>query len=122
MKRTLSLLFGVAHLFLATEAAAADPDRGEELYGSRCAGCHSLDNNRIGPMHRRVFGRVAGTVPDFAYSDAVRDSTVVWDDASLDAWLTNPQAFIPGQRMFVSVGKADERADIIAFLRRESGE
>ena len=83
VKRTLSLLFGVAHMFLATEATAADPDRGEELYGSRCAGCHSLDNNRIGPLHRGVFGREAGTVPDFAYSDAVRQSKVIWDT---EAW------------------------------------
>ncbi len=122
MKRTLSLLFGVAHMFLATEATAADPDRGEELYGSHCAGCHSLDNNRIGPLHRGVFGREAGTVPDFAYSDAVRQSKVIWDTESLDAWLTNPQAFIPGQRMFLSVSSVGERADIIAYLRRESKE
>ena len=120
MKHILSLALAVTVMLHAGELRAADADRGEKLYGSRCAGCHSLDQNRIGPLHRGVFGREAGTVADFDYSDALHDSKVVWDDQSLDAWLADPQAFIPGQRMFFSLRKADERGDIIAYLRRES--
>ena len=102
-------------------AAAADATYGQELYESRCGGCHSLDANRVGPAHRGVYGRKAGAVPDFNYSTAVRKSAVVWEAKTLDAWLTNPQALIPGQRMNFRIAAAEDRADIIAYLRKESG-
>lgn len=102
-------------------AAAADAQHGQELYESRCGGCHSLDANRIGPAHRGVYGRKAGSAPNFAYSTAVKSSTVVWEEKTLDAWLTNPQALIPGQRMNFRVAAAGDRADIIAYLRQQSG-
>ena len=110
--------FGLA---VAAEAAAADADRGKELYESRCGGCHSLDANRVGPAHRGVFGRTAGTAPGFSYSAAVKNSGVVWNDRTLDAWLTNPQALIPGQRMNFRVALPEDRTDIIAYLRQQSG-
>jgi cytochrome c len=102
-------------------AAAADAAHGQELYESRCGGCHSLDANRAGPAHRGVYGRKAGSAPNFNYSSAVRTSTVVWEEKTLDAWLANPQALIPGQRMSFRVALPRDRADIIAYLRRESG-
>ena len=105
----------------AAEAAAADAGRGQELYDSRCGGCHSLDANRVGPAHRGVYGRKAGSAPNFNYSSAVKGSTVVWEEKTLDAWLTNPQALIPGQRMNFRVAAAEDRADIIAYLRQQSG-
>jgi cytochrome c len=116
----------VAALFLSIAAAsfvhaAGDATRGEQLYESRCIACHSLDANRVGPMHRGVYGRKAGSVPDFAYSVALTSSTVVWSDTTLNRWLTDPEALIPGQRMNFRVMSADDRADIITFLRRESG-
>jgi cytochrome c len=116
----------VAALFLSTAAsnlvhAAGDATRGEQLYESRCMACHSLDANRVGPMHRGVYGRKAGSVPDFAYSVALTSSPIVWSDTTLNRWLTDPEALIPGQRMNIRVLSADDRADLIAFLRRESG-
>jgi cytochrome c len=102
-------------------AAAADAARGQELYESRCGGCHSLDANRVGPAHRGVFGRKAGSAPNFGYSTPVKSSTVVWEERTLDAWLTNPQAVIPGQRMNFRVALPEDRADIIAYLRQQSG-
>lgn len=121
MRASPSLL-AMALLLAATDrAVAADAARGQELYESRCGGCHSLDANRVGPAHRGVYGRKAGSAPNFSYSAAVKNSTVVWEEATLDAWLTNPQALIPGQRMNFRVATADDRADIIAYLRRESG-
>jgi cytochrome c len=105
----------------AADAAAADAGRGQELYDSRCGGCHSLDANRVGPAHRGVYGRKAGSAPNFAYSPAVRNATVVWQEKTLDAWLTNPQALIPGQRMNFRVALPEDRADIIAYLRQQSG-
>jgi cytochrome c len=106
---------------LARGAAAADAEHGKELYESRCGGCHSLDSNRVGPAHRGVFGRTAGTAPNFGYSAAVKNSGVVWGEKTLDAWLTNPQALIPGQRMNFRIALPEDRADIIAYLRQQSG-
>lgn len=110
-----------AVLFCSPSFANGNPERGKELYESRCIGCHSLDANRIGPKHRGVFGRKAGAVSEFRYSTGVGSSTVVWNEATLDRWLTNPQGFIAGARMGFRVGDAADRADLIAFLKRESG-
>jgi cytochrome c len=116
-----SLVFCVAAVAMAgAPAEAADVDRGGDLYESRCCGCHSLDTNRVGPMHRGVFGRKAGSVAGFAYSPAVRNATLVWNEATLDRWLANAQAVVPGTRMNFRVANAEDRADIIAFLKRES--
>ena len=115
-------LAAVALLALsAGDATAADAGRGKDLYESRCTGCHSLDANRVGPAHRGVYGRKAGSAANFSYSTAVRASTVVWQERTLDAWLTNPQALIPGQRMNFRIALSEDRADIIAYLRQQSG-
>jgi cytochrome c len=101
--------------------ADGDAVRGEQLYESRCIACHSLDANRVGPRHRGVYGRQAGAVPDFPYSAALASAKIIWSETTLNRWLTDPEALIPGQRMNIRVPSADDRADIIAFLRRESG-
>jgi cytochrome c len=93
-----------------------DAERGKALYDSRCTACHSLDHSRIGPAHRGVFGRHAGHVVGYDYSPALRRSQVVWNARSLDRWLTNPELFIPGQKMGYTVPDAQDRVDIIAFL------
>jgi cytochrome c len=72
-------------------------------------------------MHRGVYGRKAGAVAGFTYSPAVKTAAVVWDESTLDRWLTNPQSLIPGTRMTFRVALPEDRADIIAFLKRESG-
>ena len=110
------LLVAISHPALAN----GNPERGRDLYESRCIGCHSLDANRIGPSHRGVFGRKAGSVEGFTYSPAVKGSAVVWDQDTLTRWLTNPQEVIPGQRMNFRVSQPQDRADIVAYLRRES--
>lgn len=112
------LAIGVA---ITPARADSDPERGARLYESRCVGCHSLDANRIGPRHRGVYGRRAGSVPGFDYSSALKNAAIVWDAAMLDRWLANPQALVPGQRMNFRVTAERDRADIIAYLKRESG-
>lgn len=115
---TISRSLVVAGLLLAPGiAGAGDAERGRDLYESRCGGCHSIEANRVGPMHRGVFGRKAGSVADFAYSPAVKASPIIWNDETLDRWLSGPQKLIPGQRMNFSVGEAQDRADIIAYLK-----
>ena len=105
-------------VMLASPAhAAGDAANGQTLYEARCTGCHSVDENSVGPAHRGVFGRKAGTRDGYAYSNALKASPIVWNEATLDAWLTEPEKLIPGQLMNVQVSDAKARADIVAFLR-----
>src|SRR3954471_21419063 len=92
-----------------------DATRGAVLYQA-CMACHSLDEDDVGPRHRGVVGRTAGSVPGFAYSPALRNSHLVWGADTLDRWLTNPQALVPGARMFFAMPNAQDRADVIAWL------
>src|SRR5262245_3871878 len=107
-------------VLLAAQASfshAADAGRGKQLYESRCIGCHSIDENRVGPAHRGVFGRKAGSVEGYDYSPALKSSRLIWGEKTLDRWLTNPEAAIPGQKMGFSVPSANDRADLIEYLR-----
>jgi cytochrome c len=99
-------------------SAAGDPARGEKLYG-RCQGCHSIDVNRVGPRHQGLLGRMAGSLEDYNYSDAMKASGVVWDEATLDQFLTAPREFVKGTKMpFAGMKDAEERADLIAYLKQ----
>jgi cytochrome c len=100
----------------APSFAAGDAAHGAKVYQD-CMICHSLDKNEIGPMHRDVFGRKAGSVADYDYSAALKASNIVWNDTTLDKWLTDPQALVPGTKMTFSVDDAQDRADVIAFLK-----
>lgn len=111
----LGLILAAAAARAEDTALKGDPQHGKVLYGG-CMGCHSLDDNDVGPMHRGVVGRKAGSVPDYAYSAALKASGIVWDPASLDRWLSNPQKLVPGAKMYYSVPDAQSRADIIAYL------
>ena len=109
----------------AAVAAAGDPARGKTLF-LQCRACHSLaaesEPGKIGPTLYGVIGRVAGSVPGFAYSDAVAKSGITWTPEQLDRWLTRPSDFLPDNRMvFVGIQNPQDRADIIAFIRQESG-
>jgi len=98
--------------------AAGDPAKGEALY-ARCQGCHSIERNRVGPMHQGLFGRAAGSVAGFAYSKAMRESGIVWDEASLDDFLAHPRETVPGTKMtYAGIADAQERADLIAWLKQ----
>ncbi|MFC5497431.1 c-type cytochrome [Caenimonas terrae] len=115
MKTTI--LLGAALAIVAAHArAAGDAARGQQLYALRCAACHSIDYNGVGPAHKDLIGRRAGTAPGYSYSPALKNSTVVWDEASLTRWLSGPEQFIPGQKMFFSIPDPQERADIVAWL------
>ena len=93
-----------------------DANHGKTLYQA-CAACHSVDENDIGPMHRGVVGRRAGSVPDYNYSAALKNSGITWDAAQLDRWLINPSAMVPGTKMFFKLDDAQMRADVIAYLK-----
>lgn len=114
------VVLAAASVYAATAPAkvAGDATRGKTLYQA-CMGCHSLDEDDVGPRHRGVVGRTAGTVPGYAYSPALKNSHIVWDPETLDRWLTNPQAFVPGAKMFFAMPAAQDRADVIAYLAEQ---
>ena len=119
---TISLIaFPVLNSAAQSGSNSPDPDRGKQLFDKRCGGCHSLEHDQTGPRLRNVYGRKAGSIPGFGYSAAVRSAGFTWDDASLDKWLTDPDALIPGNEMDFSMPKPEERAAIIRFLRLCSG-
>ncbi|MEG0882886.1 MAG: c-type cytochrome [Janthinobacterium sp.] len=101
-------------------ATAGDAMHGQVLYKSMCISCHSIDYNGVGPAHKGVFGRKAGSVADYNYSPAVKASAIVWGEKTLDQWLSGPEKLIPGQKMGYLVPSAQERADLIAYLKQES--
>lgn len=114
----LGALFAVAG---TASGATTDHEalrRGERIY-ERCAGCHSIEVNRTGPQHCGLFGRRAGTAPGYdGYSQALRDSRIVWSERTLDGFLQEPTKAVPGTTMgYAGVEDARERADLIAWLR-----
>ena len=90
---------------------------GRSAFEKRCTGCHALDHEKTGPRLAGVVGRKAGTVPDFPYSDALKKSAVVWNEAILDRWLTDPETVIPDTDMAFRLDNPAERAASIEFLK-----
>lgn len=100
----------------ASRQPKGDPVRGEQLY-QQCAACHSLASNATGPKHCQLIGRQAGSLPDFDFSPAMRESGLIWDAQTLDEFLTSPISYVSGTRMgFAGFSDAEDRADVIAYL------
>jgi cytochrome c len=98
-------------------ALSTPEERGKELFVRRCSGCHAPDLNKEGPRLRGVYGRKAAGAPGFAYSDALKRATIRWDDASLDRWLSDPDAMVPDTDMAFRLGDGEERKAVIAYLK-----
>jgi cytochrome c len=111
------LLFLLAILGLTAQAAGQDAGAGKEVFAKRCSGCHAPDSGKEGPPLRGVVGRKAGTVQGFLYSDALRNSGIVWNESLLDKWLENPQAVVKDNDMEFHVANAGEREAVIAYLK-----
>jgi cytochrome c len=94
-----------------------DAAKGKDVFARRCGGCHSLDRPIEGPPLRNVYGRRAGTWPDFQYSEALKNSKLTWNEDLLDKWLTDTEALVPDNDMSFRVASRDERRDIIAYLK-----
>jgi cytochrome c len=100
----------------AGAAAQGEAQRGEKIY-ARCAACHALAYDRVGPRHCGLLGRKAGGVPDFDYSPAMKSSGIVWNAKTLDRFLAAPLKRVPGTTMtYAGIPDARERADLIAYL------
>jgi cytochrome c len=117
--------FAVIAISTIALSSPAFAEPGDVARGPRdfrvCAPCHSLevDHNMTGPSLAGLWGRKAGSLPSFErYSDAVKSSGIIWDDRSLDGWLTDPNQMVPDNDMpFNGIKDAGDRADLIAFLK-----
>jgi cytochrome c len=97
--------------------AAGDAKRGEQLY-ARCAACHAMAYDRVGPRHCGLLGRRAGSLQGFDYSKAMKQSGIVWSARTLDRFLADPMAAVPGTTMtYAGISDPGERADLVAYLR-----
>jgi cytochrome c len=111
-------------LLTCTPALAADgnAERGEEIY-TRCKACHTLEQNRVGPRHCGLFGRKAGSVPNYQYSAAMKKYGVTWNEQTLDKFIENPLKTVPGTKMgYAGVKDPQERADLIAYLKKATSD
>ena len=118
----------LALAIVAATAAPAFAEDGDAEAGERvfrqCMACHSLNDgeNRVGPHLYGIFGREAGAVDGYNYTDAMRDSGVVWDADTMDSHLADTRGFIPDNRMGImnpqGVPDAQDRADLIAYLEQ----
>ena len=99
------------------DAGSGDAGQGKQVFASRCAGCHTLEQHREGPKLAGVFGRTSGTAPGFIYSFALKKAAVKWDEQSLDKWLANPDKAVPMNNMYFHVAMAEQRRNLIAYLK-----
>lgn len=111
----------VALLACVHAAAAEDVAAGERVF-RKCRACHEVGEdarNMVGPVLNGVVGRPAGSFPDYHYSDANKNSGLVWDQATLTAYLRNPQAKVPGTKMaFPGLTSDNDIASVIAYLKQ----
>jgi cytochrome c2 len=112
---TLSLFLAIA----SSPVLASDLAKGKKVF-NKCRACHNVDKtkNKVGPHLVGIFGRTSGTVDGFKYSKQMKEAAVVWDQSTLDAFLTKPKSFIKGTKMgFVGLKKAADRENVIAYLK-----
>jgi cytochrome c len=106
---------------VGSEAALAgdgDALRGKAVFEKRCTGCHAMDVDREGPRLAGVFGRRAGAVTGFTYSAGLKNSGLTWNEATLERWLSDPDLVVKDNNMSFGVPKAEERRDLIAYLKQ----
>src|SRR5258708_9046864 len=124
MRERLTLVIAIVGGISISGAPALSADvnlnRGQRAFGA-CAACHSLepDLNMTGPSLAGLWGRKAGSLPSFErYSDTLKSSGIIWDDRSLDGWLTDPDRMVPDNEMpFNGIKDARARGDLRAFLK-----
>ena len=120
MRITAALLMTL--LWVGNAHADGDAARGEAKFQD-CAACHKLEAgaNNVGPSLNGIFARKAGDLTDFRYSPAIKRSGIVWTPETLDKFISDPQAMVPGNRMpYAGMANANDRADLIAYLSKAS--
>jgi cytochrome c len=105
----------------ASGASAQDVDAGQHQF-NKCLPCHSIGpdaENKIGPELNGLDGRHSGTAPNYSYSDANKNSGIVWDEASFKEYIKNPAAKVPGTKMtFAGIKNEQDINDLWAYLKQ----
>jgi cytochrome c len=118
-----TILLALAVTAFATSVSVAE-EAGELIFNNTCRTCHTVKegDNRLGPSLAGVVGRKAGSLPGYAYSDAMKNSGVTWDEATLDRFIENPAAVVSGNNMkpFAGTTSKEDRAAIIAYLKAQA--
>merc|ERR1712100_271166 len=98
-----------------------DAGKGEKLFKSLCAVCHSMTAHGTGPNLKGAHGSQPGTKEGFAYSSALQGVSKKWSDATLDKYLKSPADYAPGNAMaFAGIANAEDRADVVAYLKKNA--
>jgi cytochrome c len=116
---TLACLLLIACAAPQVSFAAGDVKKGADVFDSQCAECHSVrqGKNKKGPSLFASIGRSAGTVPDYVYSDAMKQSGITWTPEKVQTYLAGPKKLVPGGKMkYDSEMSAAEVVDLLAFL------
>jgi len=112
----------LASTILSTSGQAQTMGKhGKELFDKRCGGCHGMDRDKEGPRLGGVYGRAAASVSSFEYSAALKQSKITWTAETLEKWLADPDKLVPDNDMPFHVQDANERHEIIAYLKQLSG-
>jgi cytochrome c len=108
-----------ALIAVSLPALAGDPEAGAKVF-KKCQACHAVGEgakNKVGPELNGLFGRPAGSVPDYSYSDANKNSGIVWTKEVFAEYIKNPRGYLPGTKMsFVGLKKDKEIEDVTAYL------
>ena len=119
------ILSAIALMLASLPALSQAPQRaedasGQQAFNNACRTCHMVKegDNRLGPNLHRVVGRKAGSLPDYAFSSAMKEAGFVWDEEKLERFIANPDELVPGNNMkpYSGLASRDDRTKIIAFL------
>jgi cytochrome c len=107
-------------VFSASSSVSQDADAGQLLFNNACRTCHSMKegDNRLGPNLYKVVGRKAGSLLNYGYSSAMQSADFVWDKATLDRFIANPDAVVNGNKMkpYGGLASSADRAKVVDFL------
>ena len=121
----LSALCGIAFVLslpsgFPQPSQAAEDTSGQLAFNNACRTCHIMreGDNRLGPNLHKIIGRKAGSLPDYAFSSAMKEAGFVWDEEKLDRFIANPDEVVPGNNMkpYGGLSSSEDRKKIIAFL------
>jgi cytochrome c len=124
----LSALSGMACMLSSPSALpqasqSMEGESGQQAFNNACRTCHMVreGDNRLGPNLYKIVGRKAGSLPDYAFSSAMKDAGFVWDEEKLDRFIANPDQVVPGNSMkpYGGLSSSDDRKKIIAFLAQQ---
>ena len=114
---TFLSILALGALTASAALAQGDPKHGQEVFQDQCSGCHVLTGQGFAaPPLSGVYGRKAGTAA-FQYSDAMKTSGIVWNDASLGGFISDPDKTVPGTAMTFNLSDAQQRDDVVAYLK-----